>query len=102
MFIWPWSKISVMGGDQASNVLAQVKKESMMKSSEPMNAEAEMALKQKVMDKYEKEGSCYYSSARIWDDGIIMPSETRKILGVALHIAMNKEIENTKFGVFRM
>lgn len=80
----------------------QVKKESMMKSTTPMNSEEEAKFKSKILEKYEREGNSYYSSARVWDDGIIMPSDTRKVLGVALQIAMNKEIENTKFGIFRM
>jgi 3-methylcrotonyl-CoA carboxylase beta subunit len=67
-----------------------------------MNSEEEAKFKSKILEKYEREGNSYYSSARVWDDGIIMPSDTRKVLGVALQIAMNKEIENTKFGIFRM
>jgi len=84
------------------SVEKQVKKESMMKSTTPMNSEEEAKFKSKILEKYEREGNSYYSSARVWDDGIIMPSDTRKVLGVALQIAMNKEIENTKFGIFRM
>lgn len=74
----------------------------MLKSKTPMSEKEEAIFKQKILEKYEKEGSCYYSSARLWDDGIIMPSDSRKVLGLSLHIALNKEIENTKFGVFRM
>lgn len=67
-----------------------------------MSSEAEASFKQKVMEKYDNEGSAYYSSARLWDDGIIMPSDSRKILGISLNIALNKEVEKTNFGVFRM
>lgn len=74
----------------------------MMKSSKPMTPEEESSFKLKLLEKYEKEGSAYYSSARLWDDGIIMPSDTRKVLGVALHVTKNAEIEKTKFGIFRM
>ena len=91
-----------MGGDQAANVLTQVKRESLLKSKTPMNEADEAAFKKKILEKYETEGSCYYSSARLWDDGIIMPSDSRQVLGLALHISLNKQIEKTKFGVFRM
>ena len=67
-----------------------------------MSPEEEANFKQKVMEKYDNEGHAYYSSARLWDDGIIMPSDSRKILGISLNIALNKEIEKTKFGIFRM
>ena len=74
----------------------------MLKTKTPLTSEEEADFKSKVIKQYENEGSCYYSSARIWDDGIIMPSDTRKILGLSLQIALNKEMEDTKFGVFRM
>lgn len=69
---------------------------------EQWSAKEEAAFKYKILEKYEKEGSCYYSSARLWDDGIILPSDSRKVLGLALHISLNPDIEATKFGVFRM
>lgn len=74
----------------------------MLKSKTPLSEADEAIFKKKILEKYENEGSCYYSSARLWDDGIIMPSDSRQVLGLALHISLNKEIEKTKFGVFRM
>ena len=84
-----------MGGEQAANVLAQVKK--------GLNGpEEEAAFKKPILDQYEREGHPYFSSARLWDDGIIRPSDTRKVLGLGLSVALNEPIGNTKFGVFRM
>jgi len=94
MFMWPNSKISVMGGEQAAHVLWSVKNKD--------TKESEKEFKAKISEKYESEGSAYYSSARLWDDGIISPIETRQILALALSASLNAEIESTEFGVFRM
>jgi 3-methylcrotonyl-CoA carboxylase beta subunit len=103
MWMWPNSKISVMGGEQAANVLATVKQDGLKISNKPQMSEAELKeFKQPILDKYEKEGSCYYSTARIWDDGVIEPTQTRDILGLAISSSLNAEIEDAKFGVFRM
>lgn len=102
LFMWPWSKISVMGGEQAASVLTQIKKEGLMNTKSQLTPEQEAAYRSKIEEKYEKEGSCYYSSARLWDDGIILPSNTRKVLGLSLLISLNNEIEKTKFGIFKM
>ncbi|MFZ4715141.1 MAG: carboxyl transferase domain-containing protein [Bacteriovoracaceae bacterium] len=103
MWMWPNSKISVMGGEQAANVLATVKQDGLKVSSKPSMTDNEVReFKQPILDKYEKEGSCYYSTARLWDDGVIDPVQTRDILGLAISSALNPEIEETKFGVFRM
>lgn len=94
LFIWANARISVMGGEQAASVLATVKGS--------MTPEEEEAFKAPVREMYEREGHPYYSTARLWDDGIIMPSETRRVLGLALAASLNAPIEETKFGVFRM
>jgi len=94
LFMWPNAKISVMGGEQAANVLWTVK------SKAEKNKEADF--KKEILGKYESEGSAYYSSARLWDDGIIDPADTRRILSLALSAALNAPIPDTKFGVFRM
>ncbi|KZZ45234.1 methylcrotonoyl-CoA carboxylase [Thalassolituus sp. HI0120] len=102
MFMWPNARISVMGGEQAAGVLAQVKKDALAKKGvEWKDAEAE-AFKQPIRDTYEKQGHPYYSSARLWDDGIIDPADSRRVLGLALSACLNKPIEDTQFGVFRM
>lgn len=103
LWMWPNAKISVMGGEQAANVLTTVRQDGLKyKGKEPMSEEEVTTFQKPILDKYEKEGSAYYSSARLWDDGIIDPAQTRDILGLALSVAANKEIEETKFGVFRM
>jgi 3-methylcrotonyl-CoA carboxylase beta subunit len=103
MWMWPNSKISVMGGEQAANVLATVKQDGLKIANKPQMSDAELKeFKQPILDKYEKEGSCYYSTARIWDDGVIDPTHSRDILGLAISSSLNAEIEDAKFGVFRM
>lgn len=103
LWMWPNAKISVMGGEQAANVLTTVRQDGLKYRGKAEMSEEEVRDFQKpILDKYEKEGSAYYSTARLWDDGIIDPAQTRDILGLALSVAHNKEIEPTKFGVFRM
>lgn len=103
LFMWPNSRISVMGGEQAANVLATVKQDGLKASGKKEMSEKEVAeFKQPILDKYEKEGSAYYSSARIWDDGVIDPIQTRDILGLCLSTGMNSPIPESHFGVFRM
>lgn len=103
LWMWPNAKISVMGGEQAANVLTTVRQDGLKyRGKEEMSQEEVAAFQKPILDKYEKEGSAYYSTARLWDDGIIDPVQTRDILGLALSIAANKEPEETKFGVFRM
>lgn len=102
LFMWPNARISVMGGEQAAGVLAQVKKDQAARAGEEWTNEQDQAVKKPVIDTYEKQGHPYYASARLWDDGVIDPADTRRILGLAISAAMNKEIEETKFGVFRM
>lgn len=103
LFMWPNSRISVMGGEQAANVLATVKQDGLKATGKPLMNEKELAdFKQPILDKYEKEGSPYYSSARLWDDGVIDPAQTRDILGLCLSVTHNEEFPEPKWGVFRM
>lgn len=104
-FLWmlPNSRISVMGGEQAANVLLTVKREQLERRNQPDMSDDEQAeFKAPILDKYEQEGSPYYSSARLWDDGILDPANLRRVLGLALSACLNKPIEDTKYGVFRM
>ncbi len=102
MFMWPNARISVMGGEQAAGVLATVKQDQLARTGESMSAEEEAAFKQPIMDLYEKQGHPYYASARLWDDGVIDPADTRMVLGLAISATLNAPIKETKFGVFRM
>ena len=102
LWMWPNSRISVMGGEQAAGVLAQVKKDSMAKRGLPWSEDDEQKLKQPIIEQFEEQAHPYYASARLWDDGIIAPCDTRNVLGCAISATLNKEIEDTKFGVFRM
>lgn len=103
LFMWPNSRISVMGGEQAANVLATVKQDGLKAAGKPLMSEEELKkFKQPILDKYEKEGSPYYSSARLWDDGVIDPAQTRDILGLCLSVTHNEEFKDPQWGVFRM
>lgn len=103
LFMWPNARISVMGGEQAANVLATVKQDGLKLSGKPQMTEEELKkFKQPILDKYEKEGSPYYSSARLWDDGVIDPIETRDVLGLCLSVTHNEEFPDPRWGVFRM
>lgn len=103
LWMWPNAKISVMGGAQAAGVLTTVKQDGLKHSGKNEMTAVEITNFEKpILDKYEKEGSAYYSSARIWDDGIIAPEDTRKVLGMALNTVKNRKHTQTKFGVFRM
>ncbi|XP_004505231.1 methylcrotonoyl-CoA carboxylase beta chain, mitochondrial isoform X1 [Cicer arietinum] len=102
MFLWPNARISVMGGAQAAGVLAQIEKGNKKKQGIQWNKEEEEKFKTKVVEAYEREGSPYYSTARLWDDGIIDPADTRKIVGLCISASLNRATENTKYGVFRM
>jgi 3-methylcrotonyl-CoA carboxylase beta subunit len=102
LWMWPNSRISVMGGEQAAGVLATVTRDNKERAGQKWSAEEEAAFKKPYIEQYEKEGHPYFSSARLWDDGVINPKDTRKVLGMALSASMNAPIEPTKFGVFRM
>ncbi len=102
LFAWPNSRISVMGGEQAASVLATVKRENFEAEGKDWSAEEEEAFKAPIRANYDTEGHPYYATSRLWDDGIITPSETRRVLALALSAALNAPIPETKFGVFRM
>lgn len=102
LFMWPNSKISVMGGPQAASVLTTIKQDQLEMRGEKFTAEMKEAIESKTLQKYEDEGSAYYSTARLWDDGIIDPKDSRIVLGMALAACANKQWDNTKYGVFRM
>jgi 3-methylcrotonyl-CoA carboxylase beta subunit/propionyl-CoA carboxylase len=102
LWMWPNARISVMGGEQAAGVLSTVKREQLAREDKPFSADDEQALRQPILDKYEHEGSPYYSTARLWDDGIIDPADTRNVLALGLSVACNAPIPEPKFGVFRM
>jgi len=102
MWTWPNSRISVMGGEQAAGVLATVKRASIERSGGAWSDEEEAAFKQPTLDMFEEQSHPLYASARLWDDGIIDPRKTREVLALSLSATLNAEIEETKFGVFRM
>jgi len=102
LFMWPNARISVMGGEQAANVLAQIKRDAIEAKGDQWSAEDEEAFKAPIRDQYESQGHPYYASARLWDDGVIAPTQTRTVLGLSISAALNAPIEQTKFGVFRM
>jgi len=100
--MWPNAKISVMGGEQAANVLLTVKLDQMAEKGQKMSDEEQTKFKAPTLKKYEEESSAYYSTARIWDDGIIDPKDTRRVLGLALSATCNAPYEARRKGVFRM
>lgn len=102
LFMWPNSRISVMGGEQAAGVLSQVKVGQAEREGKSLSDDEINAIKQPVIDTYEKQGHPYYASARLWDDGVIDPKDTRKVIALSLAAASNKPAEDTQFGVFRM
>ena len=102
LWMWPNARISVMGGEQAASVLAQVRRDSLEKQGKSWSAKAEENFRTPILEQYEHQGHPYYASARIWDDGIIDPADTRMVLGLGISAALNAPIEPTKFGVFRM
>jgi 3-methylcrotonyl-CoA carboxylase beta subunit len=102
LWMWPNARISVMGGEQAATVLATIRREAIEAKGGSWSAEEENAFKAPLRAQYEREGHPYYASARLWDDGVIDPADTRTVLGLALSSAMNRPIEATTFGVFRM
>jgi 3-methylcrotonyl-CoA carboxylase beta subunit len=102
MFMWPNARISVMGGEQAAGVLATVKQDQLARDGKSMSVEEEATFKQPILDLYEKQGHPYHASARLWDDGVIDPADTRMVLGLCLSASLNAPIEDTRFGVFRM
>ncbi|XP_066980917.1 methylcrotonoyl-CoA carboxylase beta chain, mitochondrial [Macrobrachium rosenbergii] len=102
MYMWPNSRISVMGGEQAAGVLAQITRDQRKREGKEWTDEEEQALKAPIIKRFEAEGSPYFSSARLWDDGVIDPVDTRQVLGLSLSASLNAPIPKTDFGVFRM
>ena len=103
-FLWSWpnARISVMGGEQAANVLAQVRLDNMAAQGEDWPEAEQEKFKASVREQYETQGHPYYASARLWDDGIIAPGDTRRVLALGLAAALNGPVEDTRFGLFRM
>jgi 3-methylcrotonyl-CoA carboxylase beta subunit len=102
LWMWPNARISVMGGEQAAGVLTTVKRDQLAREGKQLSGEEEAAIRSPILEKYEREGSPYYSTARLWDDGILDPVETREALALALSAAWNAPIAAARFGVFRM
>ena len=102
LWMWPNARISVMGGEQAASVMATIRRDGLEARGETWSAEAEDAFKQPIRDQYETQGHPTYATARLWDDGIIDPADTRRVLGLGLSAALNAPIEPTRFGLFRM
>jgi 3-methylcrotonyl-CoA carboxylase beta subunit len=102
LFMWPNARISVMGGEQAANVLAQIRRDALEASGKTWSKDEEEAFKSPIRDQYETQGHPYYASARLWDDGVIEPGETRRVLALGISAALNAPIPRTTFGVFRM
>jgi acetyl-CoA carboxylase carboxyltransferase component len=102
LWMWPNARISVMGGEQAAGVLTTVKRDQLARDGRTLSADEEAAIRDPILEKYEREGSPYYSTARLWDDGILDPAGTRQALALGLSAAFNAPIPDAKFGVFRM
>ena len=102
LFMWPNARISVMGGEQAADVLIQVKEEQLAARNQKMKATERKKLKEEILNKYEEEGSIYFSTSRLWDDGIIDPVDTRKIIAMGIAMSLNNPYPDTKYGIFRM
>jgi 3-methylcrotonyl-CoA carboxylase beta subunit/propionyl-CoA carboxylase len=102
LWMWPNARISVMGGEQAAGVLSAIKREQLAREGRMLSDEEERVIRQPILEKYDDEGSPYYSTARLWDDGILDPAETREALALALSAAFNAPILEPRFGVFRM
>ena len=102
LFMWPEARISVMGGEQAANVLATVKEQQLQAKGETLSTADREDLRRPILEKYEREGSAYYSTARLWDDGIIEPRDSRRILAAAFASTLHRPWKKTEFGIFRM
>ena len=102
LWMWPNARISVLGGAQAASVLATVKRDQLAREGKPLSADDEAAIRDPILQKYDSEGSPYYSTARLWDDGILDPAETRRTLGLALAVCAGAPRVETTYGIFRM
>jgi 3-methylcrotonyl-CoA carboxylase beta subunit len=102
LWMWPNARISVMGGEQAASVLATVRRDGIEAKGGSWSKEEEESFRRPIREQYERQGHPYYASARLWDDGVVDPADTRRLLGLAISAALNAPIEETKFGIFRM
>lgn len=102
LFMWPNARISVMGGEQAANVLAQVKIDQLLAAKKPVDAPEIEKMQQSILTKYEEESAATYSSSRLWDDGIIEPLQTRQVIAMAISVSLNKKYEEPRSGIYRM
>jgi len=102
LWMWPNARISVMGGEQAASVLATVRRDGIEAKGGHWSADDENTFKTPIREQFERQGHPYYASARLWDDGIIDPAQTRHVLALALSAALNAPVEQTRFGIFRM
>jgi 3-methylcrotonyl-CoA carboxylase beta subunit len=102
LWMWPNARISVMGGEQAAGVLTTVKRDQLAREGKTLGSDGEEAIRRPILEKYELEGSPYYSTARLWDDGILDPAKTREVLALGISASFNAPIPSAKFGVFRM
>ena len=102
LWMWPNARISVMGGEQAATVLAQVRRDRIERDGGKWSNTQEAAFRKPIRQQYETQGHPYYASARLWDDGIIDPADSRRVLGLGLSAALNAPLEETRFGIFRM
>src|SRR5690606_19292065 len=102
LWMWPNARISVMGGEQAASVLATVRADGLQARGQEWSAQQQEAFKDPIRAQYERQGHPYYASARLWDDGIIDPADTRMVVALGLSAALNAPIDETRFGLFRM
>ncbi|HDS06863.1 MAG TPA: methylcrotonoyl-CoA carboxylase [Bacteroides sp.] len=102
LFMWPGAKISVMGGEQAADVLATIKEEQLQAEDRALSAEERERIRRPILEKYEREGSAYFSTSRLWDDGIIDPADTRRILALSISMSLNRKFSQPRKGIYRM
>jgi 3-methylcrotonyl-CoA carboxylase beta subunit len=102
LWMWPNARISVMGGEQAASVLSTVRRDALEAQGKSWSADEEAKFRKPILEQYERQGHPYYATARLWDDGIIDPADTRTVVGLSLSAALNAPVERTSFGVFRM
>jgi 3-methylcrotonyl-CoA carboxylase beta subunit len=100
--MWPNARISIMGGEQAASVLSMVKRDAIERSGQSWSVEEEESFRQPLIEQYERQGHPYYATARLWDDGVIDPAQTREVLSLAISAALNAPVSETQFGIFRM
>ena len=102
LWMWPNARISVMGGEQAASVLAEVRKDNAQRSGQSITTEEDSAFRTGILEQYDTEGHPFYASARLWDDGVIDPADTRQVVALGISAALNAPVEPTRYGVFRM